>query len=262
MEVIQQTDVQPVLTEIRDGVGIISLNRPERHNALDLAARAALADAFRWARETPEVRAVLLRGEGRSFCSGRDRENFLDPASHGSHFQLIEEAQNVTRDQANIGKPSICAMRGHVIGAGAELALVCDMRIAADDLRYSFPEVGFGIIADTGSSHLLTTLLGPARAKWLFISGERIGADDAVRWGLAEWTVSAEELDAKALEKATLLASRPPLAACSQKRLVDAVHEGGLDAGLRREMIAQLELFHGAEFARVAAEKQPRATAS
>lgn len=250
-------EAAPVRTEIRDGVGIVSLDRPHRHNALNDAARAALADAFRWAGATLEVRAVLLRGEGRSFCSGRDRSGFLDPEAYGSHRALIALAQDVRRAQVGLGKPSLCALQGHVIGAGAELALGCDMRIAADDLRFSFPEVGFGVVADTGSSVLLTRLLGPARAKWLLLAGEPIGAEEALRWGLAEWTVSRGDLDARALEVATRLARRPPAASARQKALVDATLPDELQAALEREMNAQLALFDGEEFAALQSVSRP-----
>jgi enoyl-CoA hydratase/carnithine racemase len=244
-----QPDEATVLTELRDGVGIISLNRPRKHNALNDASRAALAEAFLWARTTDAVRAVLLRGEGRSFCSGRDRSGFLDPGQHGSHFELISAAQAVRLEQVGIGKPSVCAMQGHVIGAGAELALGCDIRIAASDLRYSFPEVGFGVVSDTGSSHLLTRLLGPARAKWLLLSGVPLGAEEAVAWGLAEWQVPRELLESRAFEIAVTLASRPPEAARRQKALIDDSMAEALREGMKREMVAQLGLFEGAEFA-------------
>lgn len=239
----------PIRTEVRDGVGIISLDRPHRHNALNDPARAALAAAFRWAKENPEVRSVLLRGEGRSFCSGRDRSGFLDPGRHASHFGLIETAQAVRLEQVAIGKPAVCAMQGHVIGAGAELALGCDIRVAADDLRFSFPETGFGVVADTGSSCLLTGLVGPARAKWLLLSGVPIGGDEAVAWGLAEWKVPRAGLEARAFEVALTLAGRPAEATARQKELVDAVAYEGLRDGLKREMVVQLGLFEGAEFA-------------
>ena len=156
------------------------------------------------AQADPAVRSVLLRGEGPSFCSGRDKSGFLQPDAGGSYVSLIKTAQDIRRDQLAIGKPTLCAMQGHVIGAGAELALGCDMRIVADDLKFSLPEVGFGIVADTGSSTRLTALVGPARAKWMLISGASIGAEDALAWGLAEWRVPREALDQRAFELACI----------------------------------------------------------
>ncbi len=175
-------DEDSVRIEVREGVGIVSLNRPRRHNAENDAAREALGRAFCQLKTDPAVRSVLLRGEGPSFCSGRDKSGFLQPDAGGSYVSLIKTAQDIRRDQLAIGKPTLCAMQGHVIGAGAELALGCDMRIVADDLKFSLPEVGFGIVADTGSSTRLTALVGPARAKWMLISGASIGAEDALAW--------------------------------------------------------------------------------
>lgn len=242
------TQDTPVLIDRRDGVGIISLNRPRRHNAENDISRNALGEAFRVLKDDPSVRSILVRGEGPSFCSGRDKQNFLEPDERGSFVSLIKTAQNVRRDQLSISKPVVCAMHGHVIGAGAELALACDVRIVADDLQFSLPEVGYGVVADTGSSTLLTALVGPARAKWILISGVPVGAQDAVAWGLAEWSVPRAELDARAFEVAHRLATRPPLATARQKQLVDTFVFGNHDDGLQREMLIQLELFHGEEF--------------
>ncbi|OKO81095.1 enoyl-CoA hydratase/isomerase family protein [Bradyrhizobium sp. AS23.2] len=247
----QAVDERPVLIEVRDGVAIISMNRPKRHNAENDAARAELGEAFRRAKADPAVRAILLRGEGPSFCSGRDKSGFLSPDAQGSYVSLIKTAQDVRRDQFGIDKPVLCAMHGYVIGAGAELALGCDMRITADDLKFSLPEVGFGIVADTGSSTRLTALVGPARAKWMLISGAPIGGQEAVAWGLAEWCVPRAELDARAVELARQLASQPPIAAARQKQLVDQFAFGNQDDGLNREMLVQLELFDGDEFRKV-----------
>ena len=241
-------DEDLVRIEVREGVGIVSLNRPRRHNAENDAAREALGRAFCQLKTDPAVRSVLLRGEGPSFCSGRDKSGFLQPDAGGSYVSLIKTAQDIRRDQLAIGKPTLCAMQGHVIGAGAELALGCDMRIAADDLKFSLPEVGFGIVADTGSSTRLTALVGPARAKWMLISGASIGAEDALAWGLAEWRVPREALDQRAFELACILASRPPKAAARQKQLIDDVAFGNADEGLKREMLVQLELFDGPEY--------------
>lgn len=238
----------PVLASLRDGVGIIALNRPRKHNAIDEATRCALGRALQWANSDDAVRVIVLRGEGRSFCSGRDRTNFLDKGEHASHRSMIAIAQQLRLEQVALNKPSICAMQGYVMGGGAELALGCDMRIVASDLHYSFPEVGFGVVADTGASHLLTQLVGPARAKWLLLSGQSIGADEAVSWGLAEWSVPPEMLEVRALELAATLAARPLNASQRQKALVDDYAGGGLRDALMREMNAQLELFEGAEF--------------
>ncbi|NYT24422.1 enoyl-CoA hydratase/isomerase family protein [Alcaligenaceae bacterium] len=234
--------------EVREGVAIITLNRPGVHNALNDAMRAALTHCFEEVRRRDEVRAVLLRGRGKSFCSGRDTKGFVDPAHGASHSALIATAQQVRRRQLGCGKPMVCAIQGHAIGAGAELALGCDMRIAARDMKFSLPEVPFGLVADTGSSTLLTALVGPARAKWILLSGLPVAADEALQWGLVEWTVEPEALEQKSLELAATLASRPVGSVRRQKQLIDVQFEQAVETGLVREMAAQLALFDSGEY--------------
>lgn len=233
----------PVQFDLQDGVATLTLNRPRVHNALNDAMRQELGDRFDEIRARDDVRVVLLRGEGRSFCSGRDTKGFVDPAPGSTHDALIASAQRVRLNQLGCGKPIICTLQGHVIGAGAELALGCDIRIAAADMQFSLPESAHGLVADTGSSTLLTAVAGPARAKWILLSGLAIGADQALQWNIVEWVVPRAQLDAFAQTRAAVLAGRPWEAVRRQKRLVDCLYDEQVKAGLAREMQAQLELF-------------------
>ena len=254
-EQIAQPETDPVLLDVADGVATLTLNRPRVHNAMNDELRAALGARFAQVRERDDVRVVLLRGAGRSFCSGRDTTRFVDPAHGSSHAEMIITAQQIRRAQLGCGKPMICALRGHAIGAGAELALGADFRVGAHDMKFSLPEAAYGLVADTGSSTLLTALVGPARAKWILLSAAVVDGDQALQWGLVEWLVAPDELDAFALKLATTLASRPPNAARLQKRLVDIQFEQQIDAGLGREMLAQLDIFASEEYAEVAAAR-------
>lgn len=248
-------DTDLVLLDVAGGVATLSLNRPHVHNALNDEMRAALGARFEQVRERDDVRVVLLRGEGKSFCSGRDTTSFVDPAHGSSHADMIHTAQQIRRAQLGCGKPMVCALRGHAIGAGAELALGADIRVGATDLKFSLPEVAYGLVADTGSSTLLTNLVGPARAKWILLSATPVTAEQALQWGLVEWVVPPEELDAVALQLATTLAGRPADAARRQKRLIDVQFEQQVEAGLGREMVAQLEIFDSEEYAQVSAAR-------
>lgn len=245
-----------VLFEVHDGVATITLNRPRVHNAMNDPLRAALAERFREIGERSDVRAALVRGAGPSFCSGRDTTRFVEPGEGSSHAEMIVSAQIVRLRQLGCGKPMIAALHGHAIGAGAELALGCDFRIAARDLRFSLPEAALGVVADTGSSTMLTALAGPARAKWLLLSGLPIGADEALSWGLVEWVVEREELDARARQLAETLARRPPDAVRRQKQLVDGQFFESIRAGMGREMFAQLEILEGEEYDRIRRERE------
>lgn len=240
--------------EVVGGVATVTLNRPRVHNALNDEMRTLLADAFDEAGRRDDVRAVLLRGNGRSFCSGRDTTRFVAPGEGSSHAEMIVAAQRVRLKQLGCGKPIVGALHGHVIGAGAELALGCDMRVAASDLKFSLPETRHGLVADTGSSTLLTALVGPARAKWILLSGLPISGDQSLQWGLADWVVPPERLEAFARDLATTLASQPPMAVARQKSLIDVQFDREVRAGLAREMDAQLELFAGPERKRIAEE--------
>ncbi|MFA7668610.1 MAG: enoyl-CoA hydratase/isomerase family protein [Burkholderiaceae bacterium] len=244
----QQAPQDPVIFDVHEGVAIITLNRPQVHNALNDPMRDALTRCFEEAGQRDDIRAVLLMGRGKSFCSGRDTKGFVDPAHGASHSALIATAQQVRRRQLGCGKPMVCALQGHAIGAGAELALGCDIRVAAHDMKFSLPEVPYGLVADTGSSTLLTALVGPARAKWILLSGLPVTAGDAQSWGLVEWVVAPETLEQKSLEIVTTLASRPVAALRQQKRLIDVQFAPLIETGLAREMAAQLQLFDSGEY--------------
>ena len=138
---------------------------------------------------------------------------------------------------------------GAVLGAGAELAMTMDFRVSADNLNFRLPEINYGLVVDTGGSNLAMALAGPSRAKWLIMSGEAVGAADALAWGLADWVVPLAELDARAFSIAHTLAGKPPRAMAMAKGLINDAWEGQLLSGLKQELLAQCVLFEGAEFA-------------
>ena len=169
-----------VTREVRDGVGIISLNRPERHNSITEDLRAQLRAAFAWAAADKAVRCILIRGNGRSFCSGRDTSQMGVREEGVTHHDALTNSQAVRMEQFRVKKPIVAAIHGAVLGAGAELALTMDFRVAADNIKLSLPEVNYGLVPDTGGSILALSLAGPSRAKWLIMSGEQIGAQDEI----------------------------------------------------------------------------------
>ncbi|HXC39761.1 MAG TPA: enoyl-CoA hydratase/isomerase family protein [Burkholderiales bacterium] len=247
-----------VTREVRDGVGIISLNRPEVHNAVTEPLRAQLRQAFAWAAAETEVRAVLVRGNGRSFCSGRDTSQFGVRPPGVTHLDAVGNAQAVRMEQIRITKPTVAAVQGATMGAGAELAMAMDIRVAADTLKFSLPEVNYGLVVDTGASRMAVELAGLSRAKWLIMSGEAIGAGDALAWGLVDWVVGAGELEAKAFEVARTLASKPPRAVAMAKRLINDALEARLAPAMTQELLAQCVLFEGEEFKRLRDERKAR----
>lgn len=233
----------PLLLAVADGVATMSLNRPHRHNAIDDALQDAIVAAWSELAADDAVRVVVLRGEGPSFCSGRDTAELGRRLDGESDRAFIRRHQQSRLDQIHLGKPVIAALRGHVVGGGLEMALAADVRIAADDIRLSFPEVRYGLTVDTGGSLLATALAGPSRAKLMLMTGDPVGAAQALAWGLVDQVVDGAVLDATAAELAATIAAREPAAVQAGKRLVDGVMADALRAALDRELDEQVALF-------------------
>ncbi|MBV9840903.1 MAG: enoyl-CoA hydratase/isomerase family protein [Sphingomonadaceae bacterium] len=245
---------------VERGVSIVSLNRPERHNALDDESSALLWETIDRAIADEESRVVMLRGEGKSFCSGRDTQQL------GKRLTGLSDFEHLTRGQARklrlieSWKPVIAAVRGHAVGGGFELALQCDMRVAADDVRFSLPEIHYGILTDGGGSTITAALAGASRAKYLLMSGEPIGAELALAWGLVDFVTTPAALDVYALDLASKLAAKPPVHLAAAKYLVDGVHGERVKRGLRDELMVQTALFRTDDYQEArAARREKRA---
>jgi enoyl-CoA hydratase/carnithine racemase len=234
--------VDRVLTSITDGVGIISLNRPDTHNLLDGATTRALRDAIDWAASHRDVRCVLLRGEGPSFSAGRDDDALDGRADGATDFELVRDAQDVHLRLVDLAKPVVAALKGFVLGSAFELALAADFRVASSDVQFGLPAVRDALVPDGGATTLLTALVGPSRAKYLVMTGRRLGADQARTWGVADWVVRPEDLEQSALDLGRELAAGPPLALAFGKQLVDAAWSTIVRTGIRQERAAQVTL--------------------
>ena len=234
---------QRVRSEAVDGIAVISLQRPERHNALDDLAADQWHAAIRAAASDESIRCILLRGDGPSFSSGRDTAVLGDRPDGESDYSFVRRHQQARLDLLEAPKPVVAALHGYVLGGAFETALAADMRVAADDCVLAFPEVQFGLLPDTGGTQLLTPLIGPAKAKYLVMTGERIGAADALRWGIVDWVVERTTLDDEALALCRKLCAGSPQAVAFAKQLVDHAWAGSIRAGMRAELIAQTALF-------------------
>jgi enoyl-CoA hydratase/carnithine racemase len=239
-----------VLLAVADGVATVSLNRPERHNAVDDDLHEQLAATFAAVLAEPAARVVLLRGEGPSFCSGRDIAQLGQRVAGEGDLSFIRRHQQGRIAQLASPKPVVAALRGHVLGGGLEMALACDLRVAASDVRLAFPEIRYGLMTDTGGAPLMTMLAGPSRAKWMLMTGRAVEADQALAWGLVDEVVAPHELDAAALARAQELATRPPDALAMIKQTVDGMWHGPLHEGLRAELLGQVALFGGEDYQR------------
>lgn len=244
-----------VLIHDTNGVRTISLNRPQRHNALNDELMYAYRDAVDDAVDDSSVRCIVLRGEGKSFCSGRDTSAF---GQHGNGEPVIEwlaAAQNSILKLAFSPKPVIAAVKGHAIGGGFEMCLAADIRIGSTDASMALPEVTLGSVPDNGGTQMLTALVGPGRAKELVLSGRRIEATEAQAWGILNRVVPVDELDAAVAELAAGIASRSPLTVRLAKQLVDNVWAETLRRGVQQELVAQTLVFASDDYAEAQAAR-------
>lgn len=221
------------------GVAVITLDNPPV-NALSRALLAELAAAARALQDAAAVRAVVVTGAGKVFAAGADITEFGGPEEArdiGEHFRAAFDAV------AAVPRPVIAAIHGVALGGGFELAMACDLRIAADSARIGQPEILLGVIPGAGATQRLARLVGPARAKHLIWTGRQVKADEALALGLIDEVVPAAELLDRALALASSLASGPTMAIALAKRVIDAGLDGPLARGLDLEVEAFVEVF-------------------
>lgn len=225
-----------VLTETRDQIAWITLNRPEAMNALSVQLRAELAAAMRAAEADPEVRVVVLRGAGdRAFCAGADIKEFVEVPSPPAYRQArVPESWITPFDLTR--KPIIASIHGYCLGGGLEVALACDIRIAAEDAQFGLPETGLGIMTGVGGSQRLPRMVGLAQALDMILTGERIDGVRAREIGLVTRVVPRAELAAETEALALRLAARPPMAMAFAKEAVRAAQDLPLRDGMRLEI--------------------------
>lgn len=217
----------------------LRIDRPERRNALDATTRMGLIEAVDWAGGSDEVGVVVISGTGgKAFASGADLSEGATLDADAVRAQLAE--RRVYDAIAECPRPVIAMIDGWCLGGGCELALSTDLRIASTRSRFGQPEVGLGLIPGGGGTQRLPRLVGPGQALRLILSGEVIDADEALRLGLVEQVVRAEELEATTAALATTLAARSPVALGLAKRAVRASSELPLAEGLalERELMA------------------------
>lgn len=206
----------PVLLDITDGVATLTLNRPEAMNSLSVATKEALRDAVTGVAADPEVRCVVLTGTGRAFCVGQDLKEHVEILESGSSealFRTVDEHYNpIVTALATMPKPVVAAVNGVAAGAGASLALACDLRIVADTAGFNFAFAGVALSCDTGSSWTLPRLVGTAKALELLYLPRTIDAAESLALGLATRVVPAEQLAETVGELGARLAAGPTVA--------------------------------------------------
>lgn len=232
--------------EIKGHRADLVLRRPDVLNAMNWDLFDELASAIDEIAATDGIRAVVVSGEGRSFSSGIDTSTFGDVA--GTPQESIARAQAPGRKLAALPIPTIAKVHGHALGAGLQLALMCDVRVVAEDASMGLLEGKYGIIPDLGGTQRLPALVGPGWSKKMIWLAERIDGATAGRIGLAEVVVPAAELGAAVDGLAERIAKAPPLATRQAKRLVELAGSVSLSDGMDEEAASQMGLLASNDF--------------
>jgi enoyl-CoA hydratase/carnithine racemase len=231
---------QLVGVERRGDVCVLTLRRPAKLNALSTAVERALGEAFA-SDELRSSRAVVLAGDGRAFSAGADMTELREatPASITAYYR---DTGAVYERFAALPQPTIVAIHGWCVGAGLELALAADFRVADETASFRLPEVRMGILPSSGGTHRLVRLLGAGRAKEVALLRETIDAREAFRLGLVTELVAESEALERALALAGYQAELPPLAVTVTKQAIEAMAESSREAGVLLERIGYAAL--------------------
>jgi 2-(1,2-epoxy-1,2-dihydrophenyl)acetyl-CoA isomerase len=228
---------ETVRVEVDGGtmVATITLDRPDALNALTVPMKQALLAAFRKVARDGAVRAVILTGAGRAFCAGQDLRERLQPDAAPLGIEVRDRYNPIIRAMRSLPKPIVGAINGVAAGAGASLAMACDIRIASDAASFALAFGRVGLVPDSGATWFLPRLVGVTRAAELTLLGDSVTAADAVRLGLVGRVVPAAELATEARAIAARLAAGAPRAMAMTKQALNAAWQHDLDAALDYE---------------------------
>ena len=216
----------------REGYTILQLHRPEARNAINLQLIRELTEAIESADNNPGVRCIIITGDEKAFAAGAD----IKEMASASSVEMLLRDQFVLFDRIKrVKKPIIAAVAGYALGGGSELALMCDIILAADTAKFGQPEINIGIIPGWGATQRLTHAVGKSKAMELILTGDVIGAEEALRCGLVSRIVPAQDLLTEAGALAQKIASKPPLAVQLAKESIQQSFELPLEAGLALE---------------------------
>jgi len=230
-----------IILERRDRIAILTVNRPEVLNALDPPTWEEIGAAVRDVERDPDIRVLIVTGAGeKAFVAGSDIRSLRER----SMWDVLRySSQDVLTELENMPKPVIAAVNGYALGGGCELAMACDIRIAADTARFGQPEVNLGIIPGAGGTQRLARLVGLGKAKELIFTGDIIDAYEAERIGLVNKVVPRDQLMDAAFQMAEKILAKGPLAVAMAKRVIQGGSNVDLPSGLAMEKLGQTILF-------------------
>ena len=235
--------------QIDGAIATISNDNPDKHNAFDDAMDAQLFEALAELRERTDVRAVIWRGEGPSWSSGRDVSSIGNNTTDMTHHELMTRGIRGIQQLWELDAPVIVAIQGWAIGGSFQRALLCDIRIAAEGARFMLPEVGHGVIPDTGGVAVLQQMVGPGLVADMVLTGRRLSADEALAHGIVSRVVPADELDSVAREMAERIAASPAVTVKLARRVLSHLSRPEVRASMEDELIYQTFLNRSDDFA-------------
>ena len=239
---------ETVTLEFDGAVAIVSLNRPDRHNAFNDEMDSRFFDVLAELHERPDVRCVVWRGEGKSFSSGRDTKELGQRAKGESDLEFIEAGHIKTRLLWTMPAPIVVALKGWALGGSFERALLCDLRIASSDVKMALPEVGHGVIPDSGGTARLFQMAGHGFAADMALTGRVIGAEEALQHGIVSRVVELEKLDEETMALAHEIAKRSPLAVKFSRAVLSSLALPEVERSMHEEMLGQTVLFASEDY--------------
>jgi len=230
-----------ILVDKKDSILTITLNRPKQMNAMTVEADEEIIELFRDLENQNDVRVVILTGAGKAFCVGADM-SFLDVLGEGSLDEVrgrLQKVINMSLVFQKLEKPIIAAINGYALGQGLNMAIACDFRIASDKAILGEEFINMALFPDLGGAYLMQQLLGPAKAKEMTFTGNRLNAQEAEKIGLVNKVVPAGKLMDEVYEMAETLASKSPLAMAVSKRAFNLALRGALENTINFEASLQ-----------------------
>ena len=253
-------EFETVIYDKKDQVAVVTLNRPKVLNAMNKQLWLDLREAFLAARADDEVRVVILTGQGRAFSTGADLKDSRD-RTLGQYRDYLNHLQEMSRLILRFEKPTIAAVNGYALGSGYELALACDLRVAAEGARFGSPEAKVSSSVTGGAMRLLPLLVGPGKAKELLFTSETIDGREALRIGLVNQVVADERLMPAALEMARKIVPNSAFSIRLIKKGVDMAPEVSLEALMDYEIETCLATVSAPERQEALRDFQARKTA-
>ena len=241
--------------EIDGPIAVITNNNPDKRNAFDDTMDSQLFDIFGSLKANPDVRVVIWRGEGHSWSSGRDVSIIGSATTNLSHHQMMARGHQGIQQVFDLEAPIIVAMQGWSIGGSFQRALLCDIRIAADDARFMLPETGHGVMPDTGGMGVLYQMCGPGLVSDLVLTGRPMDATEALGHGIVSRVVPRDELDRTAREMAERIAAAPAVTIKMTRRVIANLSRPGIRSSMADELIGQTFINKSDDYAELRAAR-------